>query len=544
MLKKLIFTIVFIVCTSLLDAQTMKWLCYPHFDRIEVLNERLYLVTKDSKYGILNNSGELIFAPEYDEVTPFQEGRALLIKTGSNGNKEIAGIIDEYGAVISWLEGLKYMPSASYPYFKEGKMVFADASKGGMIAKYGYLDLNGDVCIPAKFTFAAPFIDGKAIVKSAATGYFGVINQSGLNAVLINKPLLFLSSIVDGQAIGWRVTGGRSLLLRLKLEGDALIEESVISENYGQIKWADRPYSDMQYGPDLFSFDAALRYVGKNSQRDRSPIKNPSFPKPKSGRLSVIDDGKYYGVAYKEEPILLPWFKSVRPLRENVVAVKDEDGLTGLLYLDRNVSISFPELDKEFVLRSGIKPELAWYLSLEGIKLDDVDVLFYSDYTGDVFQPEYYYDYDGLAKLVISYDFPSLSQDYYMTDIFTAVVMVQGLPVKNESLAVSYVYAPILDEVNIHAPEFTDATGYADVRIDVSTYEIQSPSAQLIVRPISGEAQQISMDGISSASIGYRVSVPENEIYTFEFEVEVYDGDLCPSARTKVSATVKHYNFK
>ena len=158
MVKRFTICLCLLVCAFVTDAQTMKWLCEPLYDTIEVLNDRLYLVSLDGKYGILNNSGEVIQALNYDEITPFQEGRALLLRKGSTGYNEMVGLIDESGTMIRTFEGQGIIPSFDYPFYKEGKMVYATAVKGKSVGyKFGYLDLDGQECIPAKYTYAAPF---------------------------------------------------------------------------------------------------------------------------------------------------------------------------------------------------------------------------------------------------------------------------------------------------------------------------------------------------------------------------------------------------
>ena len=57
MIKRVTFCLCFIVCAFVTDAQTMKWLCEPLYDTIEVLNDRLYLVSLDGKYGIFTLFG-------------------------------------------------------------------------------------------------------------------------------------------------------------------------------------------------------------------------------------------------------------------------------------------------------------------------------------------------------------------------------------------------------------------------------------------------------------------------------------------------------
>ena len=449
MLKKLILAIVFIVCVSYAEAQTMKWLCGPRYDKIEILNERLYRATRDGKIGILNSSGKLIYDLEYDEVTPFQEGRALLLKVGPTGLKEISCLIDGYGNLIRCFDGMNYLPSVDYPYYKEGKMVYLDASQGNFICKCGYLDKDGNEIIPAKYLYAAPFNEGKAVVRHASDSYFGVINEAGTNAALIRKPLQFISSIIDGQAIGWRASSRGGVLVRLRLSGGIMEEVAVISEGHGQPKFKSASYSKLMYGQDVYNFDEALRYIGKNSVEEREPIKLPRYPRGGSSLLSIYEYDSSYGIIYDDEVVLLPCFKSLRPLRENVVSVVDDNGLTGLLALDKDAAVSFIETDKEFVIRPDDElPELSWLIYMQGLESDDVDVMLISDSTNDKTILPCMCEYGGINKIVLPYEFSSTSGSY-ITENFDAFIMVNGLPSVYQRLAVAYVRQVPYDDMSI-----------------------------------------------------------------------------------------------
>lgn len=542
MFKRLAYSICFIVCAISASAQTMKWLCEPQYDDIKVLNKNLYLVAKDGKYGILDESGTLIYSLKYDDVTPFQEGRALLLIKGKSGFNEIAGIIDEDGNIVRSLEGRGYIASFEYPYYNEGKMVYVTSSNGKKGAfLFGYLDMDGKEHIPAKFLYAAPFFNGKATVRMASSGEFGVINSSGTTAIFTDKPLLFLSSIVDGQAVGWRNSRNGGELVLLKLKGDTFSVAKTLAQGYGEARFPNGNFSKLSYGYDTFEFDAALRYVGRNSSVERSPIALPVYPAGCSSSLAVTDGGSLKGVSYNGKEILLPQFADVIPLTEKVAVAVETHGRRGLLTLNENTSVSFLEKDKEFEFRSGEQPELSWDMELNGIAAEYVSVKLKSELSGASSLLYVAMGDSGRYKIVFPYEFKSRSEDRAVTETFQADLCVDGLEVSSERLSVSYVYRRLLKNVGVSAPEYTESDGFADVKVNISVHEALTPSGKAIVKLSSGESKTLSLSGRKSGSVSFRVSVPEDETRTLTFNVSVTDGDNCPASNSTGSFTIKNY---
>lgn len=542
MVKRFTICLCFLVCAFVTDAQTMKWLCKPLYDTIEVLNDRLYLASKDGKYGVLNDSGEVLHDLRYDEITPFQEGRALLLRKGTSGYNELVGLIDESGRLIRNFESQGIIPSFDYPFYKEGKMVYATASKGKSGGyKFGYLDLDGRECIPAKYTYAAPFNNGKATVRMASSGTFGVINTSGSTAVFTDKPLLFLSSIVDGQAVGFRNSRNGGEMVLLKLNGEGFSVKKVLAEGYGELQFPNGNFSRLAYGRHTFEFDAALRYIGMNSSVGYSPISLPSYPERGSSTLIVTDNGTLKGIAYNGKDIVLPQFADVIPLRETVAAAVNASGRAGLLVLDEDASVGFVERSREFDFRSAAQPELSWTMNVNGISPDQVTVCLKSVRTGTVTDHSILTDDEGRYKVVMPFEFRSKVMDQKIDEDYETVVYVDDIAVTTETLTLSYTYHSLLKNLIVKAPEFTESSGFAEIMVTVSTYEPLTSSGRALIRLSSGESETVYLNDRSSGSVTFRVNVPEEDTVTYTLKVTVSDGDACPSSSSSRSVTIKNY---
>lgn len=541
MLKRLILYIIFIVCAFSVKAQTMEWLCKPQYDNIEVLNGRLFLAVKGDKCGILNNSGKLIHQVKYDVVTPFQEGRALLLNISAGGEFELAGLIDESGKMIRNFEGLGYRATSDYPFYKEGKLVFLAPPEGMGLYKYGYLDLEGQVQIPAKYTYAAPFNRGKAVVRIASTRDFSVINALGSTAVSIKRPLQFLSTIEDGCAIGWRHTYKGGELLLLKLNGDSFTTLKVLAEGPAELRFPEGDFSTISYLSNTYKFDPALRHVATNSSKERAPVQIPDFPKGRSSKLLVVGDDSYYGLRYNDEVILLPVYSTVVPLREKIVAVREVSGKVGIMRLNENSSVSIVNPIRSLELRSGIQPELSWDLQIVGLDPAKISAVLIPENTDQEITLPCCTDDSGRSKIILPYEFVSEELNQETSEMFGAIICVDGIPTDYENLGVTYMHCNPIKDINISAPQYTDASGYADIQLTITTHENLSSSGRAIVSLPSGEDMVISLSGKSTGTVNHKVFVPENRASTFNFYLSVTDGYNFPPAQTNASVSIKNY---
>jgi len=119
-----------------------------------------------SRYGYLDPEGHEVIAAQYLEAGDFSAGKAVV-----NIQENEYALIDRNGRRL-----------ATYPYayvgpLGDGMLPFQKDAGG----KFGYIDEQGHVAIPAAFTSAFPFGHGRAIVNAAEDYQFryGVIDRQG-----------------------------------------------------------------------------------------------------------------------------------------------------------------------------------------------------------------------------------------------------------------------------------------------------------------------------------------------------------------------------
>lgn len=190
------------------------------------------------KSGFIDKSGKMVILPTWNEVSPFREGLAWVMKYTAESGKIIQeggyksgkfGFIDPTGKEVTPLiwdrancfsEGLASVckdgkwgfidktGKIAIPlkwerclYFSEG--VAAVMKTEGTEKKWGYIDRKGEVVIPPRWRQAMPFNDGVAIVLDRN---LGAIDRSG--KVIVEPKWLRMGRFSEGLAHAYNMPGG------------------------------------------------------------------------------------------------------------------------------------------------------------------------------------------------------------------------------------------------------------------------------------------------------------------------------------------------
>ncbi len=150
---------------------------------------------KDEKYGFMDYDGKVLIRAQFDEVTPFVDGIALVSVEGRSGFIDTEGkfVINpiyksalpfsgEYTSALTDDDEMQIID-------RTGKILqrFEDSDEPGLVGedligfkddgKWGYMDLEGEVVIEPQFKNAFPFRYGVAVVKIERK--YGLIDKTG-----------------------------------------------------------------------------------------------------------------------------------------------------------------------------------------------------------------------------------------------------------------------------------------------------------------------------------------------------------------------------
>ncbi|MDF2962076.1 MAG: repeat protein [Paenibacillus sp.] len=142
----------------------------------------LAVVQENGQNGLIDSTGNYVVKPVYDWISPFSEGRASVID--SQGYK----VMDETGRIVT------HKAYGNISAYHNGRAVYSPPYLEGN-TKYGYLDLQGNEIIPARYEQAGDFSGGKAVVKVKDNGYalIGLDGQS-----LATYPYEYVGQLGDG----------------------------------------------------------------------------------------------------------------------------------------------------------------------------------------------------------------------------------------------------------------------------------------------------------------------------------------------------------
>lgn len=179
-----VLALLFCICTTALG-QSAYWKMFPKYDDMKIISPELIMVREGQFYGIIDYDGKVIAETKYTEITPFYEGRSLLLD-----NDELKGIMNRSGDIVRLTAN--YSVDRRSAYFSEGLLAVQKDKN-----LWGYLDFNGTERIPCMYTKAFPFFYGYASVR-AKNNYFIHINQdnqvSTLKEGFKDESMIFASS--------------------------------------------------------------------------------------------------------------------------------------------------------------------------------------------------------------------------------------------------------------------------------------------------------------------------------------------------------------
>jgi hypothetical protein len=137
-----------------------NWLHISEFDE----NGLAKIILKNRGYGIINQKGEIITQKFYYGIDKFSNGFAVVRR--KSGKLSYSGLIDLSGAETLKTKQMKLGKVSN------GRTVFYE--KG----KYGYMDTQGNIIVPAMYIKADDFCEGKAIVYKSHNES-GIIDTAG-----------------------------------------------------------------------------------------------------------------------------------------------------------------------------------------------------------------------------------------------------------------------------------------------------------------------------------------------------------------------------
>lgn len=142
------------------SGQSVRWAVPPTYTSIRQLNDRLFAFREGGQTGLMDRTGKEMLPFRADSITDFSVRRALILSY-DNGKFEVTGILNEDDLTVVEPSSKQKIYLGEFPIFSEGLVPVCN-DKG----QYGYMDENGQVVINFKYSSAAPFSEGFALVST------------------------------------------------------------------------------------------------------------------------------------------------------------------------------------------------------------------------------------------------------------------------------------------------------------------------------------------------------------------------------------------
>lgn len=539
-MKKLILACTLSLTITHTMAQSMEWLCRPgKFTEIQYLGYDLFKVKNENgKWGILSDNGKQVLEAKHDSITPFVENRALVLD--KNG-KKIISIINQNGEIIkSFTREAVY--TTAYPYYKEGLLPYKD--KNGLC---GYLNLQGNISIKARFYLAAPFQNNIATVQYD-DGYFGLINKSGNSAIISDTKYRFLSSPVGNYLLALTAySRGGDLLRIMKLDGNQLTSTKKLESKMFVDLSDDYTFLTSQSGHHYF-IDNQWRITGTNyNLKLPYTIKDPHrFIAESSELLSKQETRNGTQITYMGKPILENSFDNVETYEKKYAIVSAKNKKIGVLRLNPSAGIEliapaqpvtfyhnpmYPGLSADFK-----ETEPAQYIKVK-VDMKDVDPRQLKCYINE----NGYLRYAPLKQhndtwyLHLPYFRPDTkfgNTTAHKTDI---AITYDGLDWMHRLITIASKHEQGY-KIKVSGNNITDETGKATINIEIQSINgSPGPSAQV---RISGQ-QPLPLKG-DKTTIPLNVSIPDSgESKTFNYTITVSE-EGCPTIKQEISKKITY----
>lgn len=265
----------------------------PQFDNADCFQDGLSRVSSNGLIGYIDKKGQYVIRPQYINGTSFSEGMAFVVTDNSyptciNNKGEVVFVLKQQCTVFTFCNGL-----ARYKTEDE---------------RYGFVNTQGELAIPARFEYAGDFHDGLAEVKMIVgnESYSGFIDTKG--ELVINCQFNDASSFHDGLAA---VSNGKMYGF-INKKGEYTINP--------QFETVD----DFSEGIAAFDNGKMYGFIDKNG----TYVINPQFDDADEFRdgLAAVESGKLFGYIDKSgKYVINPQFDYACGFKNGLAAVRSNE---------------------------------------------------------------------------------------------------------------------------------------------------------------------------------------------------------------------------
>ncbi len=309
--------------------------------KIEVKNYSYYTAYTNEKFGVINNEGEIVIEPSYNEIVTIPNNdKPIFIctydvddVTGTYKTKAINDKNEEILKGYDKIETIDNYDSKQNIWYENNIL---RVSKNG---KYGLIDFEGKevlICEYDEIT-ALKSIESNIIVKK--DGKVGLVNEKGQTIIPVQYKDIF--TLKEGYKNEYIIVNENNQYGLISTSGEILIEPK-----YEEVKYLK--------SSTMFAVKEAGSWKLINTE-DGSIIIDGEYEdilEVKNDGVVIVKDGKCGVINIKKEEKILPQYEELK-YAFSIYYIAKKDGKYGIINLENQEIIPFEYINMAYIEEAG-----------------------------------------------------------------------------------------------------------------------------------------------------------------------------------------------
>lgn len=309
---------------------------------VEVKNYTYYTAYENGKFGVINNEGEIVINPEYDEMISIpNNSKPVFICTydiddvlGTFKTKAINEKNEEILTGYDIIEAIDNYDSKQNIWYEDNVL------KVGKNGKYGLIDFSGQEILPCEYDEITALKGTKSNLLVKKAGNVGLVNEKG--QPIIKTQYKDIRTLKEGYKNEYIIVNENDQCGLISTSGTILIEPK---------------YEDLKYLNSANLFAVKETGVWKLISTETKEILidggYADIVEAKSDNIIVVDNQGNYGVVTKAKEEKIPFQYQDLKYTFSIYYIAKKDGKYGIINSENGVVKEFEYMNMTYVENGG-----------------------------------------------------------------------------------------------------------------------------------------------------------------------------------------------
>lgn len=309
---------------------------------VEVKNYTYYTAYENGKFGVINNEGEIVINPEYDEMIIIpNNSKPVFICTydiddvlGTFKTKAINEKNEEILTGYDIIEAIDNYDSKQNIWYEDNIL------KVGKNGKYGLVDFSGQEILPCDYDDITALKGTKANLLVKKAGNVGLVNEKGQS--IIKTQYKDIRTLKEGYKNEYIIVNENNQYGLISTSGTILIEPK---------------YEDLKYlnSANLFAVKEAgvWKLISTGTKEILIDGGYADIVEAKSDNIIVVNSDGNYGVITKSKEEKIPFQYQDLKYTFSIYYIAKKDGKYGIINSENGVVKEFEYINMTYVENGG-----------------------------------------------------------------------------------------------------------------------------------------------------------------------------------------------